>query len=88
MMNLYIERPRTVEAMQYDGTEKMAIEIAGREDFEGKLDYKQRKFWALWLDTGGRELRVDQGDYLIQDWNGEYSVMSEKIFEKIYKVFG
>ena len=87
-MKLYTEKPRTVEAMQYDGTETMAIEIAGREDFEGKLDYRQRKFFALWIDLGGKELRVDQGDYLIQDWNGEYSVMSEKIFEKIYKVFG
>jgi hypothetical protein len=87
-MKLYTEKPRTVEAMQYDGTETMAITIAGREDFEGKLDYRQRKFFALWIDLGGKELRVDQGDYLIQDWNGEYSVMSEKIFEKIYKVFG
>jgi len=84
-MKLYIERPKTIEALQYDGTEKMAIEIAGKEDFEGMIDYRQRKFCGLWLYAGGREFRVDQGDYLIQDWDGEYSIMSEKIFEKVYK---
>lgn len=84
-MKLYTERPRTVEAMQYDGTEKMALEIASREDFEGMVDYRQKKFWALWIEMGGKELRVDKGDYLIQDWNGEYSIMTEKIFEKMYK---
>jgi hypothetical protein len=84
-MKLYIERPRTVEALQYDGTEKMAIEIASTKGFEGMLDYRQKKFWALWVETGGREFRVDKGDYVIQDWDGGYSVMSEKIFEKVYK---
>jgi hypothetical protein len=84
-MKLYTEKPRTVEAIQYNGTEEMAIQIAAMEDFEGMLDYRQRKFWALWLYTGGKELRVDQGDYLVRDWYGEYSVMSEKIFEKMYK---
>jgi hypothetical protein len=84
-MKLYTERPKTIEAMQYDGTEKMALEIASREDFEGMVDYRQKKFWALWINTGGREFRIDEGDYLIQDWNGEYSVMSKKIFEKMYK---
>jgi hypothetical protein len=87
-MKLYTERPRTVEAMQYDGTEEMAIEIAGSKGFEGMLDYKHKKFFALWLYTGGKEFRVDQGDYLIQDWDGEYSIMSEKIFEKVYKELG
>jgi hypothetical protein len=52
------------------------------------LDYKHKKFFALWLYTGGKEFRVDQGDYLIQDWDGEYSIMSEKIFEKVYKELG
>lgn len=84
-MKLYTEKPKTVEAMQYDGTEKMAIEIAGMENFEGMLDYRQKKFWALWIEIGGREFRVDQGDYIIQDWEGQYSIMSEKIFEKVYK---
>lgn len=84
-MKLYIERPKTIEALQYDGTEKMAIEIAGKEDFEGMLDYKQKKFSTLWIDIGGKELRVDRGDYIIQDWEGQYSIMSEKIFEKFYK---
>jgi hypothetical protein len=84
-MKLYTEKPRTVEAMQYDGTEEMAIQIAAMEDFEGMLDYRQRKFCGLWLYTGGREFRVDQGDYIIQDWEGQYSIMSEKVFEKFYK---
>jgi len=86
MMKLYTEKPRTVEALQYDGTEEMAKEIAIMEDYEGMLDYRQRKFWALWLYSGGKELRVDRGDYVIRDWQGEYSIMSEKIFEKFYKV--
>jgi hypothetical protein len=87
-MKLYTEKPRTVEAIQYDGTEKMAIEIAGMKNFEGMLDYKQKKFFALWIDMGGKELRVDQGDYIIQDWEEQYSIMSEKIFEKFYKELG
>jgi len=85
-MKLYTEKPRTVEALQYDGTEEMAKEIAIMEDYEGMLDYRQRKFWALWLYSGGKEFRVDRGDYVIRDWQGEYSIMSEKIFEKFYKV--
>ena len=85
MMKLYTEKPRTVEAMQYDGTEKMAIEIAGMKNFEGMLDYKQKKFSTLWIEIGGKEFRVDRGDYIIQDWEEQYSIMSEKIFEKFYK---
>jgi len=84
-MKLYTERPKTIEAMQYDGTEKMALEIASRENFEGMVDYRQKKFFALWINTGGRELRMDKGDYLIQDWNGEYDMLPEKIFKKMYK---
>jgi hypothetical protein len=84
-MKLYIEKPKTVEATQFDGTEEMAIQIASKDEFEGMVDYHQKKFHALWIHAGDRELRVNTGDYIIRDWSGEYSLLSEKNFNRYYK---
>jgi hypothetical protein len=84
-MKKYVERPSTVEAIQWDGTEEMAIKIAGQENFEGFIDIRDKKFNGFYIHVGPREIRVQPGDYVIQDWYGEYSIMSGKIFEKIYK---
>jgi hypothetical protein len=84
-MKLYIEKPKTVAAMQWDGTEKMAIEISSDEKFEGMLDYRQRKFFAFWMYDGDREYRVHEGDYILKDWNGTYSMVPKKLFEKSFE---
>lgn len=85
-MKLYRERPITIEAMQWDGTEEEAIRIAGLENFTGLIDYRQKKFFGFYINMGDKQIRVDAGDYIIQDWQGDFSVMSEKLFEKKYKI--
>ena len=86
-MQLYRERPKSVEAIQYDGTEECAIKISGYEDFEGHINYINHKFDSFFLTTMNGEIRLAPGDYVIQDWAGTFSFMPEKNFNRMYKVF-
>jgi len=86
-MQLYRERPKSIEAIQYDGTEECAIKISGYEYFTGHINYINHKFDSFFLTTNNGDLKLTPGDYVIKDWYGEYTLMPEKIFNRMYKVF-
>jgi uncharacterized membrane protein len=86
-MQLYRERPKSIEAIQWDGTEECAIKISGDEDFTGHINYNGKNFNSFFLTTNNGDLKLTPGDYVIKDWYGEYTLMPEKIFNRMYKVF-
>lgn len=86
-MQLYRERPKSVEAMQWDGTEECAIKISKNENFAGYIYYDGKKFDSFFLTTINGDIKLTPGDYVIKDWYGEYTLMPEKIFNRMYKVF-
>lgn len=75
-----------VQAIQWDGSEQMAVEIASNDDFEGMIDFKTGEFGGFFVDAWicGRT-EVFPTDYVIKDKKGDYHVLTAEAFELIYE---
>jgi len=84
MTRKYIKKPIPIEAVQWDGTEEMAAEIASQEHFEGILDFTAGTFNGFYIKTLEGKMKVSPGDYVIKGIKGEYYPCKPDIFEITY----
>lgn len=84
-MEKYRKKPIEIEAIQWDGSEQMALKIASNNDFEGMIDFKTGEFGGFYVETIDGRKRVSASDYVIKDKHGDYHILSEQIFELIYE---
>jgi hypothetical protein len=83
-MKNYRKKPVVIQAIQWDGTEEKAIEIASNEDFEGMLDYKPGHFSGFFINTLEGQMEVSPNDYVIKGLKGEFYPCKPEIFELSY----
>lgn len=81
----YRKKPVVIDAIQFDGTEESALEIASIEDFEGVIDFKSGNFDGFYILTLEGRMRVSPGDYVIKGIQGEYYSCKPDIFEATYE---
>lgn len=84
-MNKYRKKPVVIDAVQFDGTEESAINIASIEDFEGVIDFKSGNFDGFYILTLEGRMHVSPGDYVIRGVQGEYYPCKPDIFEMTYE---
>lgn len=84
-MKNYRKKPIVIEAIQWDGTEEKAIEIASIEGFEGMIDYGEKKFGKFYIDTLEGMMQVSPNDYVIKGVKGEFYPCKPDIFEMTYE---
>ena len=82
--NNYRKKPVVINAIKWDGSESMAIEIASIEDFAGMLDYTSGEFEGFYIDTLEGRMKVSPSDYVIRGVKGEYYACKEEIFNMTY----
>jgi hypothetical protein len=83
-MKYYRKKPVVIQAIQWDGTEQHALEIASLEDFEGMLDYKTKDFGGFHIDTLEGRMQVSPNDYVIKGLKGEFYPCKPDIFKLSY----
>ena len=83
-MKQYKKKPVVIDAIQWDGTEEMAIEISSEEDFSGMLDFKTGKFDGFYIDTLEGRMQVLKDDYVIKGLKGEFYPCKPDIFKLSY----
>jgi len=83
-MKKYVKKPIVIDAIQWDGTEEMALKIAGQDDFEGRLIYDNNEFLEFRILTLEGEMRVEPRAYVIKGIKGEYYACREDIFNQTY----
>lgn len=83
-MKNYRKKAVVIEAIQWDGTEQHAIEIASIEDFEGMLDYGTGFFDGFYIETLEGRMQVSPKDYVIKGLKGEFYPCKPEIFELSY----
>ena len=83
-MEQYIKKPINITAVQWDGTEESAINIASLDDFKGCIDFKTGDFNGFYIDTLEGRMHVSPGDYVIRGIRGEYYPCKPDIFEESY----
>ena len=96
-MKNYRKKPVVIQAIQWDGTEQQALEIASIENFEGKLDYSKKYeyvegildkstdiFAGFYIDTLEGLMKVSPNDYVIKGLKGEFYPCKPEIFEMSY----
>lgn len=73
MLNLYVQKPFQVQAMQFDGTLDSALAIAEAfQDIRISLEYdSEQKLEALTLRSMTGEKQISAGDYIVRDAAGE-----------------
>jgi hypothetical protein len=84
-MNSYRKKPIEIEAIKWDGTDEMALEIASNNDFEGMIDFKTGEFGGFYVETLEGRMEVTATDYVIKDKHGDYHILAEEVFELIYE---
>jgi len=84
-MKKYIKKPIVIDAIQWDGTEDMAFEIATNDDFQGMMDFKTGEFGGFYIDTLEGRMKVSPNDYVIKGIKGEYYPCKPDIFELTYE---
>jgi hypothetical protein len=80
----YRKKPVVISAIQWDGSEQMAIDIASEEDFAGMLDYKTGDFDGFYINTLEGRMKVSPYDFVIRGVKGEYYACREDIFKMTY----
>jgi hypothetical protein len=83
-MKQYRKKPVVIDAIQWDGTEDLALEIAAIGGFEGMLDYKTGAFGGLYIETLEGRMQVSPNDYVIKGVKGEFYPCKPDIFEMTY----
>jgi hypothetical protein len=81
----YRKKPVVIEAHQWDGTEKMALEISSDEDFNGMIDFKTGHFGGFYIDTLEGRMEVSPNDYVIKGVKNEFYPCKPDIFELTYE---
>jgi len=84
-MKKYRKKPIVIDAIQWDGTEDMAFEIATNDDFQGMMDFKTGEFGGFYIDTLEGRMKVSPNDYVIKGIKGEYYPCKPDIFELTYE---
>jgi len=84
-MKKYRKKPIVIDAIQWDGTEDMAFEIATNDDFQGMMDFKTGEFGGFYIDTLEGRMKVSPNDYVIRGIKGEYYPCKPDIFELTYE---
>ena len=84
-MNKYRKKPVVIDAVQFDGTEESALNIASIEDFKGVIDFKSGNFDGFYILTLEGRMYVSPGDYVIRGVQGEYYPCKPDIFEMTYE---
>ena len=85
-MENYRKKPIVIQAVQWDGTEQHALEIASIEDFKGKINYGEKKFVKFYIDTLEGMMQVSPNDYIIKGVKGEFYPCKPDIFELTYEI--
>lgn len=80
----YKKKPVVIDAIQWDGSEDGAINIASQEDFEGMLDFKSGGFDGFYIKTLEGLMQVSKDDYVIRGVKGEFYPCKPDIFELTY----
>lgn len=96
-MKNYRKKPVVIQAVQWDGSEQHALEIASIENFEGKLNYKKKYeyvkgildkstdiFEGFFINTLEGRMQVSPNDYVIKGLKGEFYPCKSEIFELSY----
>ena len=83
-MKNYRKKPVVIQAVQWDGTEEHALEIASIEDFAGMLDFSTGEFGGFYIQTLEGRMQVSKNDYVIQGLKGEFYPCKPDIFELSY----
>ena len=83
-MENYRKKPIEVQAIQWDGSEEMALVIASNVNFEGMIDFKTGEFGGFYIDTLEGRMKVSPTDYVIKGIKGEYYACRADIFELTY----
>ena len=94
-MKNYRKKPVVIQAIQWDGTENHALEIAST--FDGKLDYKKKYeydegilaksidiFEGFFINTLEGQMKVSPNDYVIKGLKGEFYPCKPDVFEISY----
>ena len=84
-MAKYRKKPVVIEAIQWDGSEDMAIEISSDDDFEGMLDFKTGSFDGFYIETLEGRMKVSKDDYIIKGVKNEFYPCKPDIFELTYE---
>ena len=84
-MGSYRKKPVEIEAFEYDGSEKSAIDISSIEEFEGMLDFKSGSFDGFYINTLEGQMHVSPGDYVIKGVQGEFYPCKPDIFNLTYE---
>jgi hypothetical protein len=79
MINKYVKKPVVVEAIKYDGTNKVEIQ----EFMDRYLDDTQDS--QLKIETLEGTMLANIGDYIIKGVSGEFYPCKPDIFEKTYE---
>ena len=79
MINKYVKKPVVVEAIKYDGTNKVEIQ----EFMDRYLDDTQDG--QLKIETLEGIMLANVGDYIIKGVSGEFYPCKPDIFEKTYE---
>lgn len=79
MINKYVKKPVVVEAIKYDGTNKVEIQ----EFMDRYLDDTQDG--QLKIETLEGIMLANIGDYIIKGVSGEFYPCKPDIFEKTYE---
>lgn len=82
-MAKYIKKPVEIEAIQWDGTEKNALEIASIGGFQGMIDHDLGRFF---IDTLEGMMQISPNDYVIKGIKGEFYPCKPDIFELTYEL--
>jgi len=81
----YVKKPLEVEAIQFTGTNESLKEI---EDFAKEnctsAEFQGGKVIGLSIRTLEINLYASIGDFVVKDIDGNFSLLSPRVFEKIY----
>lgn len=81
----YIKKPVEIEAIQFTGENKTAIEEFVGDKGKWCCNAKQTKVWMKLTVLGGT-VRVDKGDFIIRGVKGEYYPCKPDIFQQTYEL--
>jgi len=81
----YRKKPVVIEAIQWDGTSDLAIEIASRIIVQGGDATYDSYENELSIVTPEGIMRVSPGDYVIRGFRGEFYPCKPHIFENTYE---
>lgn len=84
-MKNYRKKPIEIQAIQWDGTEQMAVDIASNNDFEGMIDFSGGELDGFYVDTLDGRTQISLNDYVIKGSDNQYRVLEKEDFELIYE---